>query len=226
MSKRQSSNNIGRRSRGFTLIELLVVIAIITLLLSILLPSLQRTKELARQVICKSQLKQIGTAFCVYTNDYKRYLPVCYEDATTNWFVALGNPYLGFSQEGDSLFWFAHSNKTVYSCPSNLIEHPEAINRTTYGMNLFAGTKNSTCTIRRTTDANKPSKTLLAADGYFYHPGKFWTGHIQPSWRMPGAIHSGDAHILYVDFSVGRLAEDEIPNEYTSDEGKCFWKGN
>ena len=49
-----------RRMRGFTLIELLVVIAIISLLVSILIPSLKRAKELARRAVCASNLHQPG----------------------------------------------------------------------------------------------------------------------------------------------------------------------
>ena len=44
-----------RETPGFTLIELLVVIAIISLLVSILIPSLKRAKELTRRVICSSR---------------------------------------------------------------------------------------------------------------------------------------------------------------------------
>ncbi len=51
---------------GFTLIELLVVISIIALLLSILLPSLSRAREISKRVVCATNLKGIGTACKLY----------------------------------------------------------------------------------------------------------------------------------------------------------------
>lgn len=60
---------------GFTLIELLVVIAIIAILASILFPVFARAREAARKASCTSNLKQIGTAFQMYTQDYDELLP-------------------------------------------------------------------------------------------------------------------------------------------------------
>ena len=55
--------------KAFTLIELLVVISIIAILLSILMPSLHRSKLLAKAVVCQANLKHWGLVFQMYTDD-------------------------------------------------------------------------------------------------------------------------------------------------------------
>jgi prepilin-type N-terminal cleavage/methylation domain-containing protein/prepilin-type processing-associated H-X9-DG protein len=63
------------QDKGFTLIELLVVIAIISLLMSILLPSLNKAKEHAKQIQCISNLRQFGIMYEMYTQANDESLP-------------------------------------------------------------------------------------------------------------------------------------------------------
>ena len=83
MDERRDSNRA--RAAGFTLIELLVVIAIISLLVSILLPSLNRARELARQAVCGSNLRGITTTAFLYLVDSKAHLPALASARRSPW---------------------------------------------------------------------------------------------------------------------------------------------
>ena len=64
--------------RAFTLIELLTVIGIISILLAILLPTLNRAREQSRRTKCAANLHNLGVACHAFANEHKGYFPMCY----------------------------------------------------------------------------------------------------------------------------------------------------
>lgn len=79
---RAQGGNLGRGpwfgvTSGFTLIELLVVIAILSLLVSILMPSLRQALELAQDAACKANLRNYGLGMQMYVQDQDGVIPYC-----------------------------------------------------------------------------------------------------------------------------------------------------
>ena len=107
-----------REHRAFTLIELLVVVAIISLLVSILLPSLTKARDLARISVCATQLHSLHLAIEFYVNDHVSEYPYL-RQVTQSGFFGYGNwpdlrpllnPYIG--------------NPEVMYCPAGGTTYP------------------------------------------------------------------------------------------------------
>ncbi len=165
-----------RRSSAFTLIELLVVIAIIAILAAILFPVFAQAREKARQSSCLSNLKQLGTAFLMYTQDYDEMaIRTFYGNSPSrtlcSWPV-FTQPYI--------------RNFDIFRCPSFGAEPgktPGTIAATggcatslsglgvTYAYNLYVGGNRdigsgpTAIDTISTAAVNKPAQTVLLVDG-------------------------------------------------------------
>lgn len=100
-----------RISMAFTLVELLVVIAIMLLLLSVLLPALGKARDMAKEVKCVSNLRNIGQVQQVYAQDYNGYATPRYDDPAT----PSGNSWQGILRNLNYLP--AIKNESVFKCP-------------------------------------------------------------------------------------------------------------
>ena len=108
---------------AFTLIELLVVVAIIALLISILLPSLNKARAQARSTVCATNLKQAGIAELTYATEYNGYIPRGGSTDSPSWIKLLPRQF------GDKRV-YTYVNEVpvekfpVFSCPERILTLP------------------------------------------------------------------------------------------------------
>jgi prepilin-type N-terminal cleavage/methylation domain-containing protein/prepilin-type processing-associated H-X9-DG protein len=114
-----------RRRGGFTLLELLIVIGIIATLVAILLPAIGRARESARRTNCMSNLRTLGHAMVMYTQEFKGRLPngnppmtPADYDATNAVLVGLNDTYV--------------KSPPTFHCPSDRDDVPELIETADY----------------------------------------------------------------------------------------------
>jgi prepilin-type N-terminal cleavage/methylation domain-containing protein/prepilin-type processing-associated H-X9-DG protein len=125
------------QTKGFTLVELLVVIGIIALLMSLLLPSLNKAREAANSVQCASNMRQLLQANTFWANEHGGYSIKAYFNAgptTFDWWNGpFGQPRPGtpsWTIDSADPVWCADwysalctphlKNKSVFHCPSDV----------------------------------------------------------------------------------------------------------
>ena len=100
------------RRAGFTLIELLVVIAIIALLISILLPALNKAREVAKTVKCGAGLRQQVLAMASYSTDNNDYVSAGHRQAGTAYYFIWMTRYRPY----------ASGQNEIFNCPSAMVD--------------------------------------------------------------------------------------------------------
>lgn len=213
-------------ARGFTLIELLVVIAIIAILAAILFPVFAQAREAARKASCQSNLKQLGNAIKMYSQDYDSRLVGGGGDtfgSAPGWDG--NNPTKTGSQQWQWVIQPYVKNWAVYKCPSD----PRAANANpiSYCVNNIAlndatglpcGTNESK--IQNVADcvmlceggnggstSSGPTPTTLAVEvGGDLTLWNAWNrvAHSDPGWNWSDNLprHGDGNNVLYVDGHV------------------------
>ncbi len=217
-----------QRRAGFTLIELLVVIAIIGILASMLMPVFAQAREQARKTVCLSNMKQLGLALMMYTQDYDETYPaqdhLYIQPCCPFWLdSAYGVPDWAtspYANWAEAIFPYTSKEKGIYQCKSNkgwtANSNPKSPGLS-YIYNGFASGRSEAA-------VTEPSRFVELWD-YRYLTSFAVADPVPTGWAYwPGwAAHPGQFNILYFDGHAKNRPEAQFQQDLQNlPEGNPF----
>ena len=197
---------------GFTLIELLVVIAIIGILAAFLIPTLGGAREAGKKSACLNNLRQIGIATRMYSEEHGFTLPhQAYSTTMPAWIMDINN-YL--------------DDQGVFRCPS----HKDYVPYTAPGSNgeCESYAYNWRISGKHMTGIISSSRCIIVGDstkkGGWTNPVGYGRRPRYYTWLdTPGIRHSNGSNILFVDGHVKWYLLSQIPETGSGPEALLWW---
>ena len=222
--------------RGFTLVELLVVIGVIALLISMLLPVLNKAREQANAIKCAANMRQIYTYLAMYVaEDHGTHLPGApwiwegpppYTAYPVAWDMS-GNSLAGVAhfEEGVLMNYFPHSLQTreqIFNCPTDLTDGRPV----SWGTISYNIPRNFTYSLNAQINWNFHTNSLDLRNG--------GAPYRNPTLRMSQIRHPGTKILIFEEafpndgcfWSIAPDNDDQPTERHTHRGNQCFADGH